>query len=43
MWRMFLRGSAGAFRWGDMRLYQILFTNGLNNAFPMTRDYMYRQ
>lgn len=42
-WRMFLRGSAGAFRWGDMRLYQILFTNGLNNEFPMTRDYMYRQ
>ena len=43
MWRMFLRGSAGAFRWGDARVYQILFTNGINNAFPMTRDYMYRQ
>ena len=42
MWRMFLRGSAGAFRWGHIRLYQILFTKGPNNTLPLTRDYMYR-
>lgn len=42
MWRMFLYGSAAAFRWGDIRLYQILFTKGLNNALPMTREHLYR-
>jgi cyclopropane-fatty-acyl-phospholipid synthase len=42
MWRMFLRGSAAAFRWGNIRLYQILFTKGPNNTLPLTRDYMYR-
>jgi cyclopropane-fatty-acyl-phospholipid synthase len=42
MWRMFLNGSAANFRYGDMRLYQVQFTNGLNNAMPFTREYMYR-
>ena len=42
MWRMYLNGSAAAFRWGDTRLYQILFTNGLNNSLPMTREHLYR-
>jgi cyclopropane-fatty-acyl-phospholipid synthase len=42
MWRMFLRGSAGAFRWGTIRAYQILFTNGLNNSLPLTREHVYR-
>lgn len=41
-WRMYLRGSAAAFRWGDIRLYQILFTNGLNNSLPWTREHLYR-
>jgi cyclopropane-fatty-acyl-phospholipid synthase len=42
MWRMFLYGSAASFRWGDLRLYQILFTNGLSNSLPWTREYLYR-
>ena len=42
MWRMFLYGSAAAFRWGHIRLYQMLFTNGLNNSLPITREYLYR-
>lgn len=42
MWRLYLNGSAGAFRWGDIRLYQILFTNGLNNSLPMTREHLYQ-
>jgi cyclopropane-fatty-acyl-phospholipid synthase len=42
MWRMYLRGSAAAFRWGDLRLYQILFTNGLSNSLPWTREHLYR-
>lgn len=41
MWRMFLYGSSAAFRWGCIRLYQILFTNGLNNELPMTREHLY--
>ncbi|OPY75042.1 MAG: Cyclopropane-fatty-acyl-phospholipid synthase [Syntrophorhabdus sp. PtaU1.Bin153] len=41
-WRMFLYGSAAAFRWADLRLYQILFTNGLNNSLPLTREHLYR-
>lgn len=43
MWRMFLCGSSVAFRWGDLRLYQILFTNGIDNGLPMTREYLYRE
>jgi cyclopropane-fatty-acyl-phospholipid synthase len=42
MWRMFLNGCVANFRYGDMRLYQVQFTNGLNNAMPFTREYMYR-
>lgn len=41
MWRMYLNGSAAAFRWGDARLYQIVFTNGPNNALPLTREHLY--
>lgn len=41
MWRMFLNGSAAGFRYGTTRLYQIVFTNGLNNALPLTRQYIY--
>jgi cyclopropane-fatty-acyl-phospholipid synthase len=42
MWRMFLNGCVVNFRYGNPRLYQVLFTNGLNNTLPLTRDYMYR-
>ncbi len=42
MWRLYLNGSAAAFRWGNIRLYQILFTNGLNNSLPSTREHLYR-
>jgi cyclopropane-fatty-acyl-phospholipid synthase len=41
MWRMFLNGSMAGFRWGEPRLYQITFTNGLNNALPLTREHLY--
>lgn len=42
MWRMFLNGCAANFRYGDMRLYHVLFTNGLNNTMPLTREHQYR-
>ncbi len=41
-WRMYLNGSAAAFRWGNIRLYQILFTNGLNNGLALTREHIYQ-
>ncbi|HEX2965446.1 MAG TPA: cyclopropane-fatty-acyl-phospholipid synthase family protein [Syntrophorhabdaceae bacterium] len=41
-WRLYLNGSAAAFRHGELRLYQILFTNGLNNSFPSTLEHLYR-
>jgi len=41
MWRMFLNGSAAGFRLGDLRLYQITFSNGLNNTLHLTRDHLY--
>jgi cyclopropane-fatty-acyl-phospholipid synthase len=41
-WRLYLNSSAAAFRDGELRLYQILFTNGLNNSFPSTREHLYR-
>jgi cyclopropane-fatty-acyl-phospholipid synthase len=42
MWRMFLSGCVANFRYGDMRLYHVLFTNGLNNTMPLTREHLYR-
>jgi len=42
MWRMYLNGSAAAFRWGEIRVYQMLFTNGTNNELPLTREHLYR-
>ncbi len=41
MWRMFLNGSAAGFRYGTTRLYQIMFTDGLNNSLPLTREHIY--
>jgi cyclopropane-fatty-acyl-phospholipid synthase len=41
MWRMYLNGSAESIRSGRIRVYQILFTNGLNNDLPLTREHVY--
>jgi len=43
MWRLYLRGAFAAFSWGKLDLAQILWTKGLSDAVPMTRDYMYPQ
>ena len=42
MWRIYLNGTAAAFRSGDLRLYQILFSKGLNNRLPLTREHLYQ-
>lgn len=41
MWRLYLNASSATFKYDGARLYQILFSNGLNNDLPMVRDYMY--
>ena len=43
MWRLYLNGSSANFKYGMIRLYQIVFTNGPNNNIPLTRDYMYKR
>jgi cyclopropane-fatty-acyl-phospholipid synthase len=40
-WRLFLNSSAAGFRYGQSRLFQVLFSNGLNNCLPETRSHMY--
>jgi len=41
MWRFYLHGCSSGFKWGDLRVFQITFTNGLNSALPMTRSHVY--
>jgi cyclopropane-fatty-acyl-phospholipid synthase len=42
MWRLYLHSGAARFKYGDGRLYQILFSNDLNNEWPMTREHIYK-
>jgi len=41
VWRLYLNGSSVSFKVGNNRLYQITFSNGLNNQLPLTRNYIY--
>jgi cyclopropane-fatty-acyl-phospholipid synthase len=41
MWRFWLAASASGFRYGNISLSHFLFTKGLRNDLPLTRDYMY--
>ena len=41
MWRLYLNGSSVSFKAGNNHLYQITFSNGLNNQLPLTRNYIY--
>jgi cyclopropane-fatty-acyl-phospholipid synthase len=43
MWRLYLNGSSAGFKYGETRLHQILFSNGLNNELPLRRDHIYLQ
>jgi cyclopropane-fatty-acyl-phospholipid synthase len=42
MWRAYLNIACAGFKFGDLNLWQISFTNGRENAPPLTRDYLYR-
>lgn len=41
MWRLYLNACSVGFRYGETRLYQILFSNGINNNLPLTREHCY--
>jgi len=40
MWRLYLNSCAASFHCGNLDLHQMLFTKGVNNSWPMTREYM---
>ena len=40
-WRLFLNGSIAGFRYGNNRVFQVIFTNGTNNDLPITRAHVY--
>ena len=42
MWRLYLHVCSAGFKYGNSRLYQILFTNGLPNGLPLTRKHLYQ-
>ncbi len=39
MWRLYLNSSSAGFKYWNTRVYQILFSNGLNNDLPAIRGY----
>lgn len=41
MWRFYLNSSSAGFKWGDTRVYQVAFTNGLRSDLPLTRAYLH--
>ena len=41
MWRLFLVGCSSSFRYSGLDIHQLLFSKGLNNELPLTRDYIY--
>lgn len=43
MWQIYLASCAASFNNGVIDLHQILFTKGVNNTLPMTREYLYAE
>lgn len=43
MWRLYLASASAAFRYGDIGLSQFVFSKGLNNSLPLTREFLYQQ
>lgn len=42
MWRLYLNSCAASFHCGNIDLHQFLFTKGVNNQWPLTRNYIYK-
>lgn len=43
MWDLYLSSCAAVFKNGITDLHQILFTKGVNNDIPLTREYLYEE
>ncbi|WP_455793525.1 class I SAM-dependent methyltransferase [Clostridium butyricum] len=42
MWALYLNSCAASFKSGNINLHQFLFSKGVNNNIPWTREYMYK-
>lgn len=42
MWRLYLNACAASFNCGNIYIHQFLFTKGVNNELPWTREYIYK-
>lgn len=42
MWRLYLNACIASFKSGNIDIHQLLFTKGVNNELPLTRDYIYK-
>lgn len=40
MWRLYLAGCSAVFRLGSVHLFQLLFSAGVRNDLPLTREWM---
>lgn len=43
MWRLYLNSCAASFNCGNIDIHQFLFTKGINDELPWTREYMYNK
>ncbi len=43
MWRFYLAGCSAVFRLGNMHLFQLLFSAGVRNDLPLTREWMVKK
>jgi len=41
MWLLYLQSCAASFRYSGLDVHQILFSRGLNNDLPLTRQHLY--
>ena len=42
MWHLYLAGCSSSFRYGELDLGQYVFSKGINNELPLTREHVYR-
>lgn len=43
MWRLYLNACAASFNCGNIYIHQFLFTKGVNNELPWTREFIYKE
>ncbi|MCG8425380.1 MAG: cyclopropane-fatty-acyl-phospholipid synthase family protein [Proteobacteria bacterium] len=41
MWRLYLHSAKASFKYGDLQVWQITYTKGLDNEWPLQRNYLY--